>query len=270
MKLALLVLAKNEIDIIKYKLAWHKPKVDFIIVTDNGSTDGTLEFLRSQVSDNFILLERPQVTSEFSNYYNEMVLLAKEKGANWIIPSDVDEFLVGDLREETKKATSLNKNVVIVNIFKTFTSTYLDDIAEQNPVAQMTWHYPASRKVQKVLCLLDNDFGWLANGNHEARYRRHYEALVLNIELFHFIYRGYEHFKRKIIARATLVLSKPSIRRTRAVYERKLFEQYQTKGEEVFRKEWERLSADNEARLKELNLQQNLILYNYFKNNVIC
>ena len=46
MKLAMTLIVRNEADIIEDNLRYHRAQgVDFFIVLDNGSTDGTVEIL---------------------------------------------------------------------------------------------------------------------------------------------------------------------------------------------------------------------------------
>ena len=62
MKIGLTLLVRDEHDIIKQWLDFHIPKADFIVVTDNGSVDGTRDILE-QDSDAI------QIIDEAGNRY---------------------------------------------------------------------------------------------------------------------------------------------------------------------------------------------------------
>jgi hypothetical protein len=93
-KLALTLLAKNEADVIDANVAYHlQAGVDFIVATDNGSDDGTTEILeRYERAGVLSLIREPSSTFSQGEWVTRMARLAAEKGADWVINADADEF----------------------------------------------------------------------------------------------------------------------------------------------------------------------------------
>jgi len=93
-KLALTVLAKNEADVIDANVAYHlHAGVDFIVATDNGSNDGTTEILERYEQDGVLqLIREPSSDFRQGDWVTRMARLAAEKGADWVINADADEF----------------------------------------------------------------------------------------------------------------------------------------------------------------------------------
>jgi glycosyltransferase involved in cell wall biosynthesis len=111
-RIVLTLLVRDEIDIISSNLEYHLNEgVDHIIVTDNGSQDGTRDVLARYQSGGrvTVLDERP---SDFSQHrwVTRMARLAcTEFGADWVINGDADEAFVwrrGSLREALERAPS--------------------------------------------------------------------------------------------------------------------------------------------------------------------
>jgi hypothetical protein len=93
-QLALTLLAKNEADVIDANIAYHLGAgVDFVVVTDNGSTDGTLEILERYERDGVLeLIREPSSDFRQGEWVTRMARRAAERGAGWVINADADEF----------------------------------------------------------------------------------------------------------------------------------------------------------------------------------
>ena len=94
MKLALTLLAKNEADVIDANIAYHLGAgVDLVVATDNGSTDGTLEILERYESEGVLhLIREPSTDFRQGEWVTRMARLAADRGADWVINADADEF----------------------------------------------------------------------------------------------------------------------------------------------------------------------------------
>jgi hypothetical protein len=95
MKLVMTLLARNEADIVDAQIAFHlHAGVDFVIATDNGSTDGTTEILQRYARDGLLHYLREDADDwRQGKWVTRMArLAATEFGADWVINSDADEF----------------------------------------------------------------------------------------------------------------------------------------------------------------------------------
>ena len=94
MQLALTLLAKNEGDVIDANIAYHLGAgVDFVVATDNGSTDGTLEILERYEREGVLhLIREPSTDFRQGEWVTRMARLAADRGAGWVINADADEF----------------------------------------------------------------------------------------------------------------------------------------------------------------------------------
>jgi Glycosyl transferase family 2 len=93
-QLALTLLAKNEADVIDANIAYHLGAgVDFVVATDNGSTDGTLEILERYEREGVLhLIREPSTDFRQGEWVTRMARLAADRGAGWVINADADEF----------------------------------------------------------------------------------------------------------------------------------------------------------------------------------
>ena len=89
------LLVRDEADIVDAQIAFHlHAGVDFVIATDNASSDGTTEILeRYERAGHLRLIREPGTTCVRHEWVTRMArLAATEHGADWVINSDADEF----------------------------------------------------------------------------------------------------------------------------------------------------------------------------------
>jgi hypothetical protein len=94
-KLVMTLLVRDEADVLDAQIAFHlNAGVDFVVATDNRSTDGTTEILERYVREGYAHILREE-SDEYrqSEWVTRMArLAANEFGADWVINSDADEF----------------------------------------------------------------------------------------------------------------------------------------------------------------------------------
>ena len=94
-KLVMTLLIRDEADIVRQNIEFHLSYgVDFIVATDNGSTDGTREILKDfqKLGMLHLIDERGQDYSQWK-WVTRMAHMARDKfGAEWVLNNDADEF----------------------------------------------------------------------------------------------------------------------------------------------------------------------------------
>ncbi|UTB33066.1 MAG: glycosyltransferase family 2 protein [Methanobacterium sp. ERen5] len=108
-------MVKNEMDIIESFVRYNVNYLDGMIILDNGSTDKTLEILKSLKNEGLPIFVVEDDTRAFDKILKMNMLLNKavhEYNADIITPLDADEFMLssdgGSPREHIEKLTSPN------------------------------------------------------------------------------------------------------------------------------------------------------------------
>jgi Glycosyl transferase family 2 len=95
MKLVMTLRARDEADVVDAQIAFHlNAGVDFVVATDHRSQDGTTEILEGYARDGHLHLIRAEGDEmDEGDWATRMSRMAASSfGADWVIPSDADEF----------------------------------------------------------------------------------------------------------------------------------------------------------------------------------
>lgn len=193
MKIFIVLLVRDEADIIKAWLDHHRGVADGLIVTDNGSLDGTREILAAEGCE---VIDQPPGPYWQSSWVDAMIRRAIRRGADWVVPLDADEFIIGDLRGEIERAGPHN---ILQIKSRNFVVTTADDPAEPNPVRRMRYRHESNMTWAKVFFATKN-YKVIRQGNHEVDLRvpRNIKAVdEAVLALNHYPERSWPQYRRK-------------------------------------------------------------------------
>jgi glycosyltransferase involved in cell wall biosynthesis len=135
MKVAGITMVRNEIDVIEFCIEHHLAQgIDYIFICDNGSTDGTLEYLQNKSkSDKRVVLYEDSGQYHQQKIINYLSTLAYKKNCEWVVPFDADELWFSDNNLKTDLSKVLQASVKIKlqdfvqssNIINTKIDTYI-------------------------------------------------------------------------------------------------------------------------------------------------
>jgi hypothetical protein len=222
-RLVMTLLVRNEADVIEGNLRFHFDHgVDFIVVTDNGSSDGTTEILEEYAKQGLVhLIHEPSRVFQQRTWVNNMGRLAYSRyGADMIFHADADELWCprsGSLKNElfanfqtdvlsvpVRNLLVANKggeerfpNDVVYEVVKPIVKPVHQVMDEVNWRSFLLYRYP-----DKVMYKTRQGYLRVVQGNHQVK-PRYWQAccqhLSADIEILHFPVRGIEQFRRKII-----------------------------------------------------------------------
>lgn len=204
--LIMTLVVKDEVDIIGANIKYHLARgVDRIIITDNGSTDGTLDVINPYVADDVVeLLHEPAGEFKQSEWVSRMAEIAYHKyGADWVIHSDTDEFwwpesnnlksLLADVPEKIGGLYALRYDFLPP---LNSPSHFYDDMTMRETSSKNFYGRPLPPKV-----VHRGSHGVrVLSGNHDID-SEHLGSMKKSddISVFHFPMRSYEQYERKVI-----------------------------------------------------------------------
>jgi hypothetical protein len=206
MKLVMTLLVRNEVDVIETNLEYHLAQgVDFVIVTDHGSEDGTSEILREYERMGVAKVIRDEEEGHHqSNRVTRMAEIARlGHGADWVIHNDADEFwwpLVGDLRDVFSSVPSQFGQIKVKR------RNFRPEPDGEGPFYSRLVHKEANSlnlsgaQLEAKVAHRAQSGVLVAPGNHSLRSVDLPTVPVREVlEIFHFPMRSYEQFERKVV-----------------------------------------------------------------------
>lgn len=212
MKIAMTLMVRDEADIIAGMIDHHLEQgIDVIIVTDNGSIDGTAEILQDYADRGLIELRHDPVHRKQQGVLvTQMARDASARyAADWVINADADEFWLPRDRNLTlrdvfsqldKGLQSFTVDVVDMTGPPALTGTGLQRLMyrDQRTVQQLNAVGLHSHSTPDAVHIGDPDVT-IVQGNHLASLESlGSPPVALLLEVLHFPWRSWDQFSRKV------------------------------------------------------------------------
>lgn len=189
---------KDELDIIATTVRWMLTQVDYVLVQDNDSHDGTRDALAELAAEHSTLLVCDDLDIAYyqSRKMSALAAEAARMGAGWVVPFDADEvwtapnghlgdWLRGLQPDHAVAGAALFDHVV--------TSWDLADIAD--PVQRIGWRRADPAGLLKVAARTTCPVT-IHQGNHDASFD--HVTAGAGMTVHHYPYRSVEQFTRKV------------------------------------------------------------------------
>jgi hypothetical protein len=206
MKLVMTLLVRNEVDMIEANIEYHLAQgVDFLIVTDHGSEDGTSEILRKYERMGVATVIRDEQEGHHqSNRVTHMAEIARVGyGADWVIHNDADEFwwpLAGDLHDVFSSLPSRFGQIEVkrrnFRPWKDGDGPFYSRLVYRD-ASSLT---PSGYALESKVAHRPHPQVRVAPGNHTIS-GADLPAFPVGevLEIFHFPMRDYDQFERKVV-----------------------------------------------------------------------
>jgi glycosyltransferase involved in cell wall biosynthesis len=203
-KLFMTLLLRDEQDIVRENLDFHLAQgVDRVIVTDNGSTDRTVEILREYESRDLVrVIHEPTDDYSQGRWVTRMARMAAAEGADWVINNDADEFWwprSGTLKETFEE---LDGEVGVVVAHRTNFVPRPEDgrsFWERMTLRERVSLNPLGKPLPPKVAHRADSGITVVQGNHRVEGANLGERLDDgSIEILHFPMRTYAQFENKI------------------------------------------------------------------------
>lgn len=214
MKLGMTLLCRDEGDIIEAWLNHHLPYFDHLVITDNGSVDGTREILEGfkdavngQIKGKYVeIIDEPEIGYQQNKWVERMMDKCKDVGCKWVVNSDADEFWQCDFKQLIEKNMDMNSIAVRCRLY---VPTAKDDKAIKSPIERMKYYTTTGRNIHEAECLrcwhkliINMDrFDSIEIGNHMAFFKGSKKNVVADVgnRIDHYPFRSWEQYRSKVI-----------------------------------------------------------------------
>jgi len=227
-RLVVTLLVRDELDIVEANVRHHlRSGAAHLIVTDNGSVDGTRDVLADLAGAlPLTVIDEPSRGYEQAEWVTRMArLAATEHGADWVINTDADELWWtggGDL------AAALDATPARFGVVEAPQLNFTPRHAEQGPDQLMLrWRRWATRKAAHRA----DPAVEIAQGNHKVLApSMAVDPDRTRITILHCPHRSYAQFERKIVDGTTAYRNSPDLPEQMGAHWRELYEVWEQGG----------------------------------------
>lgn len=190
-------MVKDEADVLAGTLRHILDEVDFVVVADNNSSDGTRGILDEVGDENpgrVVVVDNPDVAYYQSEWMTRLADMAHhEFGATWIVPFDADELWVFRGNRIRDELMGCDCAVVAAELFNYFPSAV--DLEGDDPFRTIRWRQRKAAPLPKVA------YRWepgavIHQGNHGVSLPSG-GVTTSGLQVSHFPYRSADQFVRK-------------------------------------------------------------------------
>jgi glycosyltransferase involved in cell wall biosynthesis len=203
------LLVKDEIDIVESVIRYHRSVgVDFVVVTDNTSTDGTLEVLLRLKEEGLVdvLIEEPSDDYSQAKWVDRMIRVCADSGCDWVMNCDADEFWYpksGSIKTELENTRATVLLCPIYNVLPEVEPFYKNTRRIERSIDVKKYGIGTyslfGTSIPKVIHRVDG-YTMIHMGNHMVDSEKLSVIESSSISIFHYSIRGSEHFVRKMVA----------------------------------------------------------------------
>lgn len=196
-------MVRDELDVLPFTLAHMLTQVDAVVCADNGSRDGTYEWLMEEarrLNGPLLVVEDRDVGYYQARKMTRLVAGARAEGATWALPFDADEtWFARDGRRVADVLDELPPTVLVCEAdLWDHVATALDP-DEPNPLVRLGWRRPHASLLPKVAVRAVAGVE-IAQGNHSATINGNNLLGVAQnlLTIRHFPYRDAAQTVRKV------------------------------------------------------------------------
>lgn len=191
-------MVKDEIDILPFNVAWMLENVDYLLIADNLSTDGTYEYLLEMQSlhSNIHVVKDQEVAYHQSAKMNQLFKLAfsLDSAIEWIVPFDADEFWIGNnSRHFGEEIKNTQEDIIYASVWH-MVSMQVE--TSESPLHDICWRQE-NREQFPVVAFRWNTDASIQMGNHDVLWPGG-RCLHGKFGVRHYQYRSLAQFKQKV------------------------------------------------------------------------